>query len=186
MLKKIMNIFSKLLFLSAILLVFSVLFFIFYLGWDIYKTGLCTEYDSVKNYNQALNTSRSEEGIAHFPKTIPLNATDITFYFFSGGFYHQRMFLEFKTDESYINNELNNFKFIKGISPDNTTEWNAFYNMEQAKYDAKINTDKYTYYAINNERNNNLYQQKTFPYFSGIGVDKTNKKILYYYINPEG
>lgn len=186
MLKKIIKNFSKLLVVSTLISVICVFIIALYFICYAYKTGLCTEYNNISDYYKALNDVRAEDGIVQFPKEIPQNAKEIVFFYFSGGFYHQRMFLEFKIDDKYITNELNNYKFLKAISAKDAEIWNNFYNVEQAKSEANIDTQKYDYYAIDNKRNKNLYEHKIFPYYCGIGVDQNNKKIFYYYINPEG
>ena len=48
----------------------------------------------------------------------------------------------------------------------------------------RISSKDMTFYVIDDE-SNKPYYEKYFPYFSGIGVDKNYKYILFYYTCPD-
>ena len=48
----------------------------------------------------------------------------------------------------------------------------------------KINPENLTYYILDAKDNFNE-DDRYFPYFTGIGVDKNYEYILYYYIKPD-
>ena len=81
---------------------------------------------------------------------------------------------------------MKNLDLLPTPQPQNTSDMLGIQRLEQAKTEANINTEQYTYYAINNEQNRNSIKHKSFPYFNGIGVDKSHTRIFYYFNNPEG
>lgn len=172
-----------------IILIFIIL--VFAIGtckvlYHIFAEGLCTEYTNIKHYQDALNIVREPEGITHFPHEIPKKAKNIKFYSFSGGFYHQRIFLEFDSDKNYIDNEIKRLNLLPPIKIQDTKDIIAIQSIELAKSEAKIDTNKYTYYAIDNNYNRSLISHNEFPFFSGIGINKDKTQIFYYFVNPEG
>ena len=100
--------------------------------------------------------------------------------------YHQRIFLKFDIDKNYIDNEFQRLNLLPPTQTQDTRDIIAIQHIEQAKSDANINTDKYTYYAIDNNYNRSLISHKEFPFFSGIGINKDKTQIFYYFVNPEG
>ena len=186
MLKKISKFVFKIFIGIFALAVVCALIYICLFLYDLFGHGLCPEYTNPKYYQKALSNVREQGGITHFPNIIPKSAKDIKFYSFSGIFYHQRIFLEFRTDKSYIEQELQRLKLLKTPQPKNTNDILAIQRLEQAKKDANINTDQYIYYAINNDQNRNSIKYQSFPYYSGIGIDKNQTHIFYYFNNPEG
>lgn len=186
MLKKYINIVFKIFIgIFSLAVVFALIYVCLFL-YDLFGHGLCPEYTNPKYYQKALSNVREQEGITHFPNMIPKSAQDIKFYSFSGIFYHQRIFLEFTDDKNYIEKEMKNLDLLPTPQPQNTTNILAIQHLEDAKTDANINTDQYTYYAINNERNRSSITHNEFPFFSGIGVNKDKTQIFYYFNNPEG
>ncbi len=45
----------------------------------------------------------------------------------------------------------------------------------------KFEENEYTYYLLR-DKENEKYYKKLFPYFNGIGVNKNQTRILYYYM----
>lgn len=138
-----------------------------------------TVITNLKQYENALSRIKEQDMIAHFPKSIPLNAKDIKLYFRMSDYGTDIYLLEFKTNNEYIKSELKKNNFI---NPDTSIgEKQKLYHFYSTKH---IKPDKYTFYVINNEKNRRIINQY-FPYYSGIGVSKNLDYILYYYFCPE-
>ena len=181
-LKTVFKIFIGIFIIVTVLALVKICLFLY----DLFAHGLCHEYTNPKHYQEVLCNVREPEGIIHFPNVIPKNAKDINFYSFSGAFYHQRIFLEFGINKNYIEQEMKKLDLLSTPQPKNTNDILGIQRLEQAKTEANINTDRYTYYAINNERNRHSIKCNSFPYFNGIWVDKNHTRIFYYFNNPEG
>ena len=120
--------------------------------------------------------------IRHFPKSIPDNAKDVQMYCWPGSFERdsELFLLKFKTNQSYVREELKKNKFLNEKTPVGAKQ--KIYNMPSEF--VGINEHELTYYVLNNIGNHNE-DSEYFPYYTGIGVDKSLNTILYYYIAPD-
>ena len=168
------NIFLKI--FIGVIIAFFVLIYLFY------KSFSPTKYTSIRNYEKCLNESFYKNDIAHFPKIIPDDAYNIKLYCipvkdeYSTGLY----LLKFKINDKYIDNELKTHEFLNSYDKLGTPQ--KIYNMP-SKF-VGIKPDSLTYYVLKNKSNVSA-KYKYFPYFSGIGISKDKKTILYYSIRPD-
>ena len=132
-------------------------------------------------YSECLNSAYYKSNIAHFPNEIPSDAKNVKFYCITSDntYDGELILLKFKTNTDYIKKELSSKSFIN--SDDKVGTFQNIYNMplNLIRDDYK----KYTYYVISNYENKSVYKEY-FPYYTGIGVDKELKTIMYYYITP--
>ena len=113
-----------------------------------------------------------EERVAHFPKHIPKNATNIEmnadlFSFFGS----QGFIIKFGTDKNYINSELKKYKFKSQENP-------YHYVFSTLTDNGRIDISDFTFYVISGTLDR-------FGRNYGIGVNKDFSKIIYYYSNPD-
>ena len=139
-------------------------------------------YTSPKDYQKALNQISHQERIQHFPKKIPNNASNIEFnqetciWFGS-----EAILLKFNINSNYIENELKKYNYI---SIEKGTQKHPIDEILTNNNRIKIDSNNVTLYIINDRENENL-EGHHFPYHYGIGVDKTNNSIFYYYTLPD-
>jgi len=134
-------------------------------------------YKKPKDYSIVHSKIKCPEKIKHFPNAIPIEAKNIKLYGHTTKNNDERLLLEFSIDKEYIIKELKNHDFINKNTK--IGEPQEIYYMQQIGHDIK----NYTFYVINDPENL-IYSKSFFPYFSGIGIDLNNSKILYYYISP--
>ncbi len=139
-----------------------------------------TIYTNPKDYQYLKEKIVEQNKIKHFPDKIPENATDIHFKGYTDMPYNgELILLNFKIDKSYIENELKKNDFWN--KSDKLGQKQNIYFVPKVTDD--FNENDYTYYVIKDDDNKDYYK-KFFPYFSGIGVNISDNKILYYYILP--
>jgi hypothetical protein len=76
-----------------------------------------------------------------------------------------------------IQKELKKHKFLNANTPIGTKQKIYFMYSD----DGRITSDGYTFYVLDKEGNYNE-NEKYFPYYSGIAIDKNMSHILYYHI----
>lgn len=172
--KSAVKILLKILFYLIIFVFLVFLLLIFYI-FSNYAPDEHLDTNDTNEYELCLKSVKNPEDILHFPKRIPENISETKFYCFSSDYNGEFVFLKFKADKNYINKELKKHKFL------NTDENTPIYNMPSETVGIK-NTDL-IYHIIDNKDNREVYPEY-FPYFTGIGTDKNNECIFYYYINP--
>ncbi len=155
---------------TFIIVIFQMLIGILVLSF-LYLHNESYMYDKPKYYEKVLELFL-EERVAHFPKKIPAEATnikmeaDINYWFGSDGFA-----LKFDIDEEYIRKELGKYKFKYSSGPNE-------YVFSTMLEDAYNEFKDVTFYVIDGKL-------ERFGKNYGIGVDKDFTKIIYYYSNPD-
>ena len=145
----------------------------------ILKTGFSTEYFDVKYYPMVVNDIRDKDNAVHFPKTIPPEAKDVQFFYYSSGMGGETLYLGFDIDESYIENEKKKI-YLKTVQKDEAAHYFGF-----ARGSYRMSADRYSdFYLIKSELVNPNSEQLFFSGYGGIATKKGS--ILYYYVNPEG
>lgn len=162
------------------LLLFGLLFAYNYMS--IHDDWYYKSYEHIEDYSNARNSIGCQKCIKHFPKTIPNNAQDIIFYKYSSPWWgSEGIFLKFKIDKKYIENEIKRKNIFSRII-DNKAEDFYFSPRGNIEFGNKKFLDilNYTFYII-------FENTKTdgFPKEYGIGVNNKDNTILYYYHNPE-
>ena len=165
--KKFNIFFNILKVLFSLFLCFSVLLF---LSYHLFDSHIVVK--NYKKYKRALNVIKEQDMITHFPKAIPNDAKNVKLYCHTSKYNGETLLLKFKVDESYIEQELKNHKFI---NTDGSQQ--KLYNFYSGN---GIKPDGFIFYVLDNEDNRYKYKEH-FPFFNGIGVDKDNNYILYYY-----
>ena len=153
---------------SFIVIIIQIFFGIFILSFislsnDEYMVDKPEFYEKVLAYFP-------EERVAHFPKHIPEDATNIEmdadlFSFFGS----QGFIIKFDTNENYINNELKKYQFKSKETP---------YHYVFGTLSNNIDISDFTFYVISGTLDR-------FGRNYGIGVNKNFNKIIYYYSNPD-
>lgn len=140
-------------------------------------------YKKTKDYNKCIDSEYYQKDIKHFPKTIPENVREAKLYCCPSHFEHDGalILLKLKVDREFIENELNNHKFLNSKTKVGTVQ--KIYHMPSEKT-VGINRNELTYYVLDDKYNCNE-NDEYFPYFTGIGIDKNYEYILYYYIRPD-
>lgn len=153
------------------LVILFAIFFVFL--FILYHLG--EKHIVIKNthkYEKALSIIKEQGKIIHFPKTIPDSAQKVKLYCYTSKFNGETLLLQFKTDKTYIEQELKKYKFI---NTDGKQE--QLYNFYAGN---GIKPDGFIFYVLDNEDNRYKYVEH-FPFFNGIGVNKDLNEILYYY-----
>ena len=128
-------------------------------------------YNKLENYPLVLRAYPATQ-VSHFPQKIPAEASNIVLfadtYTISGS---QVLYLKFDIDKKYIENELKKHSYLRTWEYDSSKKY--YYN--------GINFSDFTFYDIGDST-----QEKQLatglPYYYGIGVNKTQNQILYYYV----
>lgn len=154
-----------------VLLFVYLLFDLFYLNRPI---------TNVQKYENVLSSIEKQSEINHFPKEIPLEAKDVKFYYWTSSTNGSLLLLQFKINEKYIQNELKRLSFINYYQQIGCRQ-NIYHFPYQKGF---INPNNLTFFVLKNKDNEYIFK-KYFPYFSGIGIDRTMEHIVYYYIEPD-
>ena len=174
--KKILFKILKYGFISVVILILLAFAAIKYILWSMSPTI----YKKPKYYKAVKEQIVEQNKIKHFPEEIPADATEVQFLGYTQMPYDGEMLLlNFKTNKTYIDNELKKNEFWN--KNDKLGQKQDIYFVPKVTKDFK--EQDYTYYVIKDDDNKNYYK-KYFPYFSGIGISKDANKILYYYIFP--
>ena len=139
-----------------------------------------TTYRNPSDYKKVLTNIENADKVSHFPKIIPNDAENVQIYGYVSAFGRELLILKFKTNKKYIQDVFNNNKFINANTPVGTKQKIYFMPSDNGR----ISSKDMTFYVIDDE-SNKPYYEKYFPYFSGIGVDKNYKYILFYYTCPD-
>ena len=128
-------------------------------------------YNKLENYPLALEAYPAGQ-VEHFPKKIPAEASNIVFFAKTYTIFgNQFLYLKFDIDKKYIENELKKHSYLRTWEYDSSKKY--YYN--------GINFSDFTFYDIGDST-----QEKQLaigiPYYYGIGVNKTQTQILYYYV----
>ena len=166
-----------LLFVSFGIIVPIIFLFIYLLFGVFYSNRPIT---SIQKYKSVLSSIEKQSEIIHFPKTIPNDAKDVKFYYWTSSMNGSLLLLQFKINKKYIQNELKRLSFINYYQPIGCRQ-NIYHFPHQKDF---INPNNLTFYVLKNKDNEYIFK-KYFPYFSGIGVDRTMEHIVYYYIEPD-
>ena len=143
----------------------------------LYITAEPSEYTDPKDYLIIKEKIEKQDKIKHFPKMIPTEAKEVELYGFSSMPYAgEALMLSFSADKKYIDNELKKNDFIN--KKDKIGKEQKLYNVY--KMNDKFNEKDYTYFVLRNA--DNIQAPNIFPYYNGIGVNKENSRILYYYM----
>ena len=135
----------------------------------------CREY---RYYASTVSTMRQDR-VGHFPRKVPKNANDVIINNDSNAWFgSESLYLKFKTNKDYIENELKKHKYVKVI------KYKDLKRFEYSFYCNGIDLSDYTLYVINDREHENLPEYH-FPYHYGIGVNSDKTEILYYYENPD-
>ena len=81
------------------------------------------------------------------------------------------MVLEFTINSYYIDKELNKFDLLN--TDNKKTDKSEIFNVP---YIPEIEFFDFTYYPLNTEENNSIYDKK-FPCYNGIAINKKENKI---------
>ena len=128
-------------------------------------------YDDIACYEKFLNYY-PQEYIAHFPSQIPKGTQNVEIYANTGGFHAgQSLIIKFDTNKNYIENELKKYSFKSKENPQH-------YAFRTLTDNDRIKINDFTFYVIDGtlDRFANNY---------GIGVNKSQNKIIYYYSNND-
>lgn len=137
-------------------------------------------FDNPNDYEKALKSIHFQKRIAHFPRVIPAEASDIQLDKSSSNWFgSEDLIVKFSINKKYIDDELKKYKFISVENWQNTE-----YNPARSFYSGNINIDDFTFYVIN-DKNNEIPNEHSFLYHYGIGVNKDFNKIIYYYTCPD-
>ncbi len=147
------------------------------LGYSILFSDSASIYEDIKDYNKIARKIQKENDISHFPKTIPETAEDPQLWGYLGDLKGEVFILKFGADKEFIQKELKKHKFLNANTPIGTKQKIYFMYTD----DGRITSDGYTFYVLDKEGNYNE-NEKYFPYYSGIAVDKNMSHILYYHI----
>lgn len=178
--KPILKIILKI-FLAIIILVIGIIAVIAIILLYFHFTSYNLKTNNIKKYEKCIKSVKYPEHIKHFPKTISKNLQDAKFYCYTSDYHGEWVLLLLKSNKDYINQELKSYKFIN--SEDKIGDYQEIYYMPSEEVGIQKNTDL-TYYVLDNADNRH-YHPKFFPYYNGIGVDKTMEHIFYYYITPD-
>ena len=128
-------------------------------------------YNKLENYPLALEAYPAEQ-VAHFPQKIPAEASNIVFFAKTYTIFgNQFLYLKFDIDKKYIENELKKHSFLK--------TWE--YDSSQKYYYNGINFSDFTFYDVGDSTQGKQLATR-LPYYYGIGVNKKQSQILYYYV----
>ena len=171
----ILKIFGK--FLKIFLIVY-VLFWLFIFEFTVLISDKKNILTNPKDYPKAYTSVENQNKISHFPQKIPTDAKNVKMYCKTSQYGENVFLLEFSTDKNYIQQELNKHKFINKDTKigENQTIYHFYSNNG-------IKPDGYTFFVIDDNENRE-YSTKYFPYYSGIGINKAEDKILYYFFYP--
>ena len=128
-------------------------------------------YDDIACYEEFLNYY-PQEYVAHLPSQIPKSAQNVEIHASTGGFHAgQSLIIKFDTNKNYIENELKKYRFKSKENPQH-------YAFRTLTDNDRIKIDDFTFYVIDGtlDRFANNY---------GIGVNKSQNKIIYYYSNND-
>ena len=128
-------------------------------------------YNKLKNYPLALEAYPAEQ-VAHFPEKIPTEASNIVFFAKTYTIFgNQFLYLKFDINKKYIENELKKHSYLR--------TWE--YDSSQKYYYNGINYSDFTFYDISDSTQEKLLATG-LPYYYGIGINKKQNQILYYYV----
>ena len=132
-----------------------------------------------KNYAKAQSIIKQQGKISHFPKTIPADAKNVQMYCYTSDYSGEVFILKFYINKKYIEQELQNNKFLNSNTPVGTHQ-DIYYIFTDNN---RIKIDNTTWYVLDNEENKQIYPNY-FPYYNSIGVSNNLDFIIYYYIAP--
>ena len=174
--KKILLKILKYVFISIVILILLAFAAIKYILWSMSPTI----YKKPKYYKTVKEQIVEKDKIKHFPEEIPVDATEVKFLGYTQMPYDGEMLLlNFKTNKTYIDNELKKNEFWN--KNDKLGQKQDIYFVPKVTKD--FNEQDYTYYAIQGSYTDEQMKEY-FPGRIGIGIDMKNNKILYFYRYP--
>ena len=134
----------------------------------------------ITDYKKCLEAVINKDKIRHFPKSIPPEAKSYL-YCYPADYEGQGelVILRLTTDKSYIQKELSVHSFLNAETKIGTSQEIYFMPTENVE----ISNKELTFFVLRDKDNESFYKTY-FPYFTGIGVDKNLRNIVYYYIEP--
>ena len=168
-------------FFISIIMLFVQIFIAFCLSLVITLFDGDKSYNKPSQYKTAIKHVHSKSRIQHFPKELPNDAINIQLNFDENNWFgSEEIIVKFKIDKNYINNELNNYKFISVEKPN---EYVHDFNI-LSTYNNPISIENFTFYVIN-DKSHEHPDIHMFPYHYGIGVNENTSEIIYYYVCPD-
>lgn len=168
-------------FLSTILISLTMLIILgFYIiGYYSIPPKTHKIYKKPNEYSNIIKNIEDKDGMSHFPKTIPEDASSIQIWGYIGNPNGEVVLLKFQAKKDFIKNELKKHKFLNSKTPVGTKQ--KIYHMFSDN--GRITSEGYTFYVL--DKSKNCYPSDScFPYFDGIAVDIDLEHILYYHIVP--
>lgn len=166
-------------FLAIILAILIIVGFYIYIQSTSFADSIIV-YNRPEDYTKIIKNIQNKDGIAHFPKSIPQNASNTQVWSYIGGINGEVFLLKFDADKNFIQGELKKHQFLNQDTPVGKKQ--KIYNMYTDN--GRITSENYTFYVL--DKVGNFSEDKQFfPYFNGIAVDKNLRHILYYHIVPD-
>jgi len=144
----------------------------------VYQCNKEYAHREYRDYASTVSSMRQDR-VGHFPRKVPQEANDVAMKLDGTSWFgSEDLYLKFKTNKEYIENELQKHEYVKVV------KYKDLKPFEYSFYFNDVDLGDYTLYVINDREHENLPEHH-FPYHFGIGVNSDKTEILYYYENPD-